>query len=89
MFVDCLRLIDKVADAGRMSLVGAEDNGLLFLIEHRQQDAYTIRFTLLDLDADVEITLDVAPVLFDVAFQHNVIGNVDVFVQSAGNLREP
>ena len=81
-----LHLVDQVAHQQRVALRRAEHQRLLALVDlvHEQLDA--IALPLLDLDGAVELRLAVALALLDLAFDHLVVGRVDVVVERGGDL---
>jgi hypothetical protein len=61
-------------------LRGTEDDRLLALIDHPNQQPLAIRFTIFDLDNLVEVLFFAALAQLDVAFDDVVVGGVDIVI---------
>ncbi len=84
-----LHLVDQVPHRQGMVLGGAEDQGLLPLVDLVHEDPHPLALPLLDLDDLVEVGLRIAPPGLDLPLDQLVVGRVDIVVQGGGDLLDP
>ena len=71
-------LIDEVPNDQRVVLVGTENQRFFILIDVVEDEPDAVKLAFHDFDVPVEVALRVGATLFDISFEHTVIGCVNV-----------
>ena len=84
-----LDLVDKIAYSQGVRLGSTKNQSFFLPVDFRHEDFNPFLFTLFDFDNLVEIIFAIYLACFNLTFNQSVIGSIDVFVQSCGNLLHP
>ena len=76
----CAELVDEVPHQQRVLLSRAEDQRLLLLVDHPEENLHPLFLTLADHDVRIEVRLLIQLANLDLPFHHRVIGGVGVVI---------